>query len=50
MSLGRDSGYLLRGNGNQLAIPIALGLGARDEVLERCCAQIACLREKLMAK
>jgi hypothetical protein len=47
ISLGRDAGYFLRSNGNQLAIPISLGTGCRDEVLERCCHQVALVKTLL---
>ena len=39
-SLKRDVGYFLHSNGEQLCIPIFLGNGTREEVLQQGCAQI----------
>lgn len=48
-SLGREVGYFMRNNGAQIAIPILLGRGTRDEVLEQCCEQVEKVRA-LLAK
>ncbi len=45
LSLRSDIGYFFHPNGEQLGIPIRLGTGLRDEVLEQCCSQVTRLEQ-----
>jgi len=46
-TMGKDVGYFIRNNGNQIAIPIRLTRGSRDDVLENGCKQIDAVGARL---